>query len=176
MAKTKTTKSIDTLGPFSSDDYQIVRVDDNPSTFHVVPIKQDKVLRAVSYLNGEHSKAIAKLLEPMNDISREGFSITVPMDVKFDVYFDYGDDNIRYNKTKKLKTYPEFDDWSMDLNSIKVRKQVYASDEYNQAHEKITAIRDAVIKGVEDLLAKDTEFKHDLTPKQLNDVIQKLVD
>lgn len=174
MAKKKTTNVIDTLGPFSSNEYQIVRVDDNPSTFHVVPIKQDKVLRAVAYLNGEHSKAIQKLLKPMDDISHEGFSITVPMDVKFDVYFDYDDDNIRYNKTKKPKTYPEFDSWSTDFDNDKVLKQVRSSEEYKQAEAKITAIRDGVITGIESLLAKDKEIKHDLTPAQLNDVIQKL--
>lgn len=177
MAKKKqTTKTIDTLGPFSSDEYQIVRVDNNPSAFHLVPIKQDKVLRAVAYLNWEHSKAIRKLLKPMEDISQEGFLITVPMDVEFVVYFDYDDDSIRYNKARALKTYAEFDDWEMNFNTGKVRNQVHASDEYKQAHAKLTAIRDAVIKGVEDLLAKDTEITHDLTPKQLNDVIQKLVD
>lgn len=169
MAKKKTTNGI---GPFSSDEYQIVRVDDNPSTFHVVPIKQDKVLRAVAYLNGEHSKAIQKLLKPMFDISDEGFAITVKMDVKFDVFFDYDDDNIRYNKTKKLKTYPEFDTWSMDFDNAKVVKKICSSEEYKQAETKITAIRDAVIKGIEGLLAEDTEITHELTPAQLNTVIQ----
>lgn len=176
MAKKQTAKTIDTLGPFSSDEYQIVRVDNNPSTFHVVPIKQDKVLRAVAYLNGEHSKEIRKLLKPMQNISHHGLDITVSLDVNFGVFLDYDDDNIRYNKTKKIGIYPEFDSWSTNLERPKVINQVRASDEYKQAEAKITAIRDAIIKGVEDLLAKDTEITHDLTPKQLNDVIQKLVD
>lgn len=160
---------------YSKDEYQVLHDYKNePHKFFVVAIKQDKVLRAVSYLTSNHAEAVDKLLKPMFDISDDGFAITVKMDVKFDVFFDYDDDSIRYNKTKKPKTYPEFDSWSTDFDNDKVLKQVRSSEEYKQAEAKITAIRDGVITGIESLLAKDKEIKHDLTPAQINDVIQKL--
>lgn len=175
MAKKTTTVPKDSIA-YSEDEYKVVRGtgDDDATKFYVVPIKQDKVLRAVSYLNKNHSRAVSKLLEPMADL-REGLAITVKMDVAFDVHFDYDDDNIRYNKTKKLKTYAEFDPYTIDFESKKVYKQIEASEAYKQAVAKLTAVRDNIIKGIEELLAKDTEVTHTLTPAQLNDVIQRLV-
>lgn len=176
MAKKKTTITKNAI-VYSRDEYQVVHDRENePNKFFVVPIKQNKVLRAVSYLNNNHSTALDKLFKPMLQISENGFAIAVKMDVQFDVFFDYDDGKIRYNKTKKLKTFPEFDSWSTDFDNTKVMKKVSESEEYKQAHAKITAIRDSVIKGVEDLLAKDTETTHVLTPTQLNDVIQKLAE
>lgn len=174
MAKKKTTIPKEAIG-YSKDEYQVLHdYKSEPHKFFVVAIKQDKVLRAVSYLTSNHAEAVDKLLKPMFDISDNGFAIKVKMDVQFDVFFEYDDDNIRYNKTKKLKTFPEFDSWSTDFDNQKVLKQVCSSDEYKQAEAKLTAIRDAVITGIESLLAKDKEIAHVLTPKQLNDVIQKL--
>lgn len=171
MAKTKN-KTSDKKMTFSKDEYEVV-FDYPTNTFTLVSVKHDKVLSAVSYLIKNYSQ-LKKKFDKFHEAVGDGIPFTVSVPVQYAMFV--WDGEVKWNKEQKLKTFIDLDYVSLDLDRNPAMNMVKSSAECKEAEAKMNKLRDDIVDAVQDLLSKDKETKHDLSPKQLNAVINKVIE